>query len=83
MQIASLLHAMVGMDGIVLVSTDSHLHGYRCFVPPNADAAGLGGARRLAYEALVRDARFFGALYRSQDGAMRVHRPKRLQWDLI
>lgn len=74
MQLTALLHAMLGMDGIVVVSSKSYLHGYRCFVRPHEGGAGMGGARRLAYEALVNDERFLGALYRSQDGAMRVHR---------
>jgi len=71
-QLASLLRAMLDMDGIVLMSSDSYLHGYRCFVSAQQEGAGLGGARRLAFERLKLDGRFIGALYRSQDGAMEV-----------
>ena len=40
MTIAAALHALMGMDGIVLFSSDGYVHGYRCFVP----AGGAGQA---------------------------------------
>jgi len=72
-EIVSILHALTGMDRIVLLSSDARVHGYRCFIKATGSGPGTGGARRLAFDALKsqRD-KFIGALFRSQDGTTQV-----------
>ncbi len=72
---ARLIRSMIEADGITIFAPDGTLRGYRAFVrrasKGESSVAGVGGARRRAFDILreeVGDSLLL-AMYRSQDGA--------------
>jgi len=72
----AVLKRMIGYDGITILSSDGKLLGYNFFVTSDEGVEGLpsGGARTRAYQKLCTMDALGCVLFRSEDGAMRIHR---------
>jgi hypothetical protein len=74
--VCAVVKRMIGHDGITIFSPSGQLFAYNLFVQSNDDETRntIGGARSRAFQTLCIIPEIACALFRSQDGAMRVYK---------